>query len=68
MNITVPRMGRFNSSHADSTIWSSSYLILVAGGLVVLRVAAVYSYFPQLLALGFMIGCTFSPDLTTFTG
>jgi len=45
MNNIVPRMGWFDSSHVDSTIWSSSYLILVAGALIGVRVAPVYSYF-----------------------
>ena len=68
MNNVVPRMGWVNSSHVNPTIWSSSYLILVTGELVIQHLAPVYSYFPQLLALGFLVGCTFAPNLKTFTG
>ena len=67
MNNVVPRMGWFDRSHVDSTIWSSSYLVLVTGELVVLMSRRFANAF-QVLALGFMVGCTFAPNLKTFAG
>ena len=67
MNNDVPRMGWFDRSHVNSTIWSSSYLILVTGWLVVL-ISCQFTHAFQVLALGFMVGCTFAPNLKTFAG
>ena len=62
-------MGWFDRSHVSSTFWSSSYLILVTGGLVVpLSRQFIQAFHWQVLALGFMVGCTFAPNLKTFTG
>jgi hypothetical protein len=63
----VPRMGWFDRSHVNSTIWSSSYLILVTGGLLA-PMSRQFTHAFQVLALGFMVGCTFAPNLKTFTG
>ena len=67
MNNLVPRMGRFDLSHVNSTFWPSTYLILVTGVLVV-PLSPQFTHAFQLLALGFMVGCTFAPNLKTFTG
>ena len=67
MNNVLPRMGWFDRSHVNSTFWSSSYLILVTGKLVVPLSCQFIQAF-QVLALGFMAGCTFAPNLKTFTG
>ena len=67
MNNVVPRMGWFDRSHVNSTIWSSSYLILVTSGFVVPMSRQFTNAF-QVLALGFMVGCTFAPNLKTFAG
>ena len=32
------------------------------------RIMSLFSHLFQLLALGFMVGCTFAPNLKTFTG
>ena len=60
-------MGRFDLSHVNSTFWPSTYLILVTGVLVV-PLSPQFTHAFQLLALGFMVGCTFAPNLNTFTG
>ena len=60
-------MGWFDRSHVNSTLWSSSYLILVTGGLV-LPMSCQFTHAFQALALVFMVGCTFAPDLKTFAG
>ena len=68
MNNVVPRMGWFDRSHVDSTIWPSSNLILVTGGLVVPMSCRFIICALQVLALGLMVGCTFAPNLKTFAG
>ena len=63
----LPRMGWSGRCHVNSTIWSSSHLILVSGEPVV-PMSRQFTHAFQLLALGFMVGCTFAPNLNTFTG
>ena len=60
-------MGWIDCSHVNSTIWSSSYLILVTSGSVD-PLSCQFTNTFQVLALGFMVGCTFAPNLKTFAG
>ena len=61
-------MGRLYLSDVHSSLWSLASAVLVASAHNVMRYPDLHTSFMQILALGFLVGCTFAPDLKTFAG
>lgn len=61
-------MGWTVCCHAHTKIRAPSYSILVSGKLFSIYVSLASYLAQQILALGFLIGCTFAPNLATLTG
>lgn len=64
------RMGRSFCSHGDAKVWKASRPLLVSGEKETSKLGPpnLSVFVLKVLALAFMIGCTFAPTLKTFTG